>query len=557
MTGYIGRNPDTASYTLDPFAGDDTTVSFTMSRAPGSPNAILVIISGVVQRPIDAYDIVGDQLTFTEAPPTPPSGVTNNIVVLHLGDRVQVSQPADASIGLNQLTDNIKNYRPHTWTGDSVTTDFNLTYPAAYANSILVTLDGVVQEPGVDYGIDSTGLILQFVSSPGNLVKVSALLLGVRSVAEVVGNTVKNFVYTATASQTNFSGLDDNGELLQFAPGNIMVFLNGIRLLEGVDFNDSGGAEIVLIIGASASDIIEVWTVGSWASANHYTKEESNNLYSRKNKNVLINGNFDVWQRNTSFSADEYTADRWYAWAGTGGTHAITRQAFTLGQTIVPNHPKYYLRQVLSVVGTNSAGFEQRIEDVKSFNNDEVTVSFWAKVGSAIAANVRVIQNFGTGGSPSTEVKSTEQLINLTTSWAQYTVTFSIPSISGKTLGSNINDYFSIQIMIGDDSTAPASTYTLDVSQIQIELGQSATVWEQRSIDETIARCQRYYNKLNVYIKALADSDTDITLPVKLRSVPTITGGGAGFVTTLGTVDFWTGNQTTAAAQSIEFDSEL
>lgn len=545
MPGYIGRDPQTANYVLDPFAGDDSIVSFELSRTPASANAILVIISGVVQRPIDAYDIVGADLIFTEAPPTPPAGVTNNIEVLHLGDRVQLSQPADGSVGLNQLSDNMKNYRPHTWTGDDTETDFTMTYAVAYANSVLVTLDGVVQEPGVDYGIDSTGLILQFVSAPAYDVKISALQLGIRSIAEVVGNTVNNFIFTAIADQTSFTGLDDNGELLAYAPGNNLVFLNGVRLLEGVEYTDSGGAEIVLTTGANASDILELWTVGSWASADHYTKTEADAKYSLigtgagKIKNALINGNFDIWQRGIAFTGDEYTADRWNAWAGSGGTHAISRQTFTLGQTAVPDNPMYYWRQVLSGVGTDSAGFEQRIESVRIYNGDQVTVSFWAKVGSAISGNVRLVQNFGTSGSPSSEVKLTEQSISLTTSWVLFTKTFTVPSISGKTLGDDINDYLSVQIYIGDDATAPASTYTLDVSRVQIELGTSATDWERRPINEIIASCQRYFEKsydLDVdpgtvtpaghYIDRAPGTITDylyVSMPTSKRTNPSIT----------------------------------
>jgi hypothetical protein len=76
---YIGNQPSNTAYLIDTFSGNGTTTTFTMQIAPASPNSVFVIVSGVVQSPT-TYSTVGNQLTFSQAP---PSG-TNNIVCRYL-----------------------------------------------------------------------------------------------------------------------------------------------------------------------------------------------------------------------------------------------------------------------------------------------------------------------------------------------------------------------------------------------------------------------------------------------------------------------------------------
>jgi hypothetical protein len=77
---YFGNSPISASYLTDYFSGNNTTVAFTLSRAPVSASAVIITISGVKQA-ASTYGVSGTTLTFSAAP---PSG-TNNIEVLHLG----------------------------------------------------------------------------------------------------------------------------------------------------------------------------------------------------------------------------------------------------------------------------------------------------------------------------------------------------------------------------------------------------------------------------------------------------------------------------------------
>jgi hypothetical protein len=83
-----------------------------------------------------------------------------------------------------------------------------------------------------------------------------------------VNGTANRFKYTATASQTTFTGADDNGNTLAYDAGFLDVYLNGIRLVNGSDFTASSGTSIVLATGASASDILEVVAFGTFQLAN-------------------------------------------------------------------------------------------------------------------------------------------------------------------------------------------------------------------------------------------------------------------------------------------------
>ena len=213
-------------------------------------------------------------------------------------------------------------------------------------------------------------------------------------------------------------------------------------------------------------------------------------------RNLIINGNFDVWQRGTSFSASTsaiYTADRWFNQTS-GGTVGTSLQEFTLGQTDVPNNPKYFLRHEVTV-GNDNIRLVNKIEGVNTFSGQTITVSYWARhlsgtlPSGGIKAQLR--QDFGTGGSPSSTVYVDSDNISLTSNWQKFTVTFDVPSISGKIIGTDGNDYLGVALLwqVGTDTTA----YTIDLAQVQAEVGSTATPFEHRPYGTELALCQRYY----------------------------------------------------------------
>lgn len=204
--------------------------------------------------------------------------------------------------------------------------------------------------------------------------------------------------------------------------------------------------------------------------------------------NILINGDFDFWQRGTSFAGPGYWADRWRGDVGGGAT--ITRQEHTLGSS--PGQPRYYLRHARTTAATSgNVVLAQRIEDVRTHAGETVTVSIECACSVNKQFNVMFLQNFGTGGTPSNGVETANQTLNVTTTRQVHTFTFSLPSIAGKTLGTNNDSYLELRIV--EDSSF--STFTLDVFRVKVEPGSVATPFVRRPLALELALAQRYYEK--------------------------------------------------------------
>ncbi len=213
-------------------------------------------------------------------------------------------------------------------------------------------------------------------------------------------------------------------------------------------------------------------------------------------KNEIINGAFDVWQRGTSFTpapAGIYTADRFMVFAdGTGGTRTVSQQSFTPGNAITGYESQYYMRYATTVAPTGQGynNLTQRIEDVRTLAGQTVTVSFWAKTDAAKTFTLQVNQNFGSGGSTEVYTGFTPGWTT-TTSWARYSYSFTMPSISGKTVGTS--SFVGIQILL-----PTTGTYTLEFWGVQLEEGAVATDFQTATgtLQGELAACQRYYQRI-------------------------------------------------------------
>jgi hypothetical protein len=242
-------------------------------------------------------------------------------------------------------------------------------------------------------------------------------------------------------------------------------------------------------------------------------------------KNKIINGDFSNWQRGTSFSSTGYTADRWSC-NFSGATGTVSRQTFTPGTAPVAGYEGQFFLRLATTVADDNSRVEQKMEDVRTFAGQTVTVSLWAKADSARTITLEPYQNFGSGGSA--DVVVTSQTISVTTAWTRFTKTFDIPSVAGKTIGTS--SFFSLEI-----KHAPNATFTLDLWGVQVEAGSVATPFTTASgsIGGELALCQRYYyrttattqyDRFTTYSPAGGTGNlyaANFVVPVQMRVKPT------------------------------------
>ncbi len=302
------------------------------------------------------------------------------------------------------------------------------------------------------------------------------------------------------------------------------------------------------------------------ASDGTCTANITNNL---SNRNLILNGAFQIAQRSTSSTTNGYgSVDRWKL-DSSNITHNSTKSQQSLSSSDTPYTLGFrkFARIALSqagVVATNSyVEFQQKIEAQNISNSgwnytsssSFITVQFWfrcstnqtfyAWVTSTDGTNKRFTFSFTASGN---------------NAWTKITKT--IPGASGIQIDDNNEEGFNFVIapFYGTDYTGSvsldtwvtkndathspdyASTWltagasTFDVTGVQLEVGSVATDFEHRSFGQELLLCQRYYHKLtdsdnkiilfNDYNNETGNFWANITLPVTMRNAPTLTATG-------------------------------
>lgn len=220
--------------------------------------------------------------------------------------------------------------------------------------------------------------------------------------------------------------------------------------------------------------------------------------------NLFINSNLDFWQRGRSRSGTGtgqfFGADR-FIHGYTSCTHAVTALARNPGEGGAPVGARTAMVcQISGATASSAAWLGQKIERVDSAvgpcvldmvaNGDTATRKF----------GVRVIQVFGTGGSPSADVTTSYGTFTLSsTTPTRYRIPINLPSVAGKTIGADGNDCIYVVIDLvssGYDGTVSGQNGQFTFQQIAFVPGPNT--YGQLSFRhpaQELLLCERYCEK--------------------------------------------------------------
>jgi hypothetical protein len=257
-------------------------------------------------------------------------------------------------------------------------------------------------------------------------------------------------------------------------------------------------------------------------------------------RNLVHNPLFNIAQRGQGpfTTTASYTLDRWES-LFSADTFSLSQQAHsdTNRAQIGDESAVWFLfAQTTGTAGAGSFSFLQhKIEDVRRLAGKTVTVSFYAGGTNGAKVGVSIDQMFGSGGSPSASVFGAGQSVTITTAWQRCSLTFTLPSVAGKSFGTNNDSYSSMNVWFsagtnsaGRSGNIGVQTSNVGIWGVQLEIGDVMTPLEKPDPRYDLSNCQRFYSVTAPYIiGGYATSGTVVfatmTLPTTMRGAPTIT----------------------------------
>lgn len=210
-------------------------------------------------------------------------------------------------------------------------------------------------------------------------------------------------------------------------------------------------------------------------------------------QNYVMNSRFDFAQRGTSFNSIPNpinTLDRWgFTFDGSTGTYNLSQNGLTIQDTI-PGFPAFYLglNQTVAPSGDSLRVLHQQIEGVRNLAGKRCTLTFWAAADTTRNIQVNLRQNFGSGGSSSVELPL--QTVTLTSLLAKYTLHFTVPSITGQTVGPG--DTLELRFWLPINTT-----FGFALTQVMLNEGNLPAPWSYmgKTFAGELTLCQRFYEK--------------------------------------------------------------
>ena len=306
---------------------------------------------------------------------------------------------------------------------------------------------------------------------------------------------------------------------------------------------------------AAAASVSVVPTPGSGNELNYIRVTGAGNAYEARTpaqtlgdiggssadvgRNKIDNAQFNIAQRGAgAFTTNgAYTMDRWYLALSTD-TVSCSQQAFNDTQRASIGDEEATNAAAVAVTGSaTSSAFSllaQNIENVRRLANKTVTVSFWAYATAGTPnLGVGLRQFFGTGGSPSSLVDINASKVTLSTTPTRFSLTTSLASIAGKTLGTNNDHYTRLAFFFSSGSTNNALAGTIGVQTatfvlwgVQLEVGSVSTALEKLDAGRDLERCQRFYQVGSMFLQSynatLGSCGYFASFSTPMRAAPTL-----------------------------------
>lgn len=251
----------------------------------------------------------------------------------------------------------------------------------------------------------------------------------------------------------------------------------------------------------------------------------NNSLY----RQAIINGNFDVWQRGTSFTiADNtgaYTADRFYLYNLVSGQNYIGSRVEI---TDLPGS-NYALQTSWSA---STATFErQRIGytleniDAKKLAGKNVVLTLYVKSKQGLnqfVVNARYNNTGARVAYSDTLIIATSALTINTSTWTKIILPFTVPDLA--TLTSTGTFGFD---MYGRNTAGENTNDGVQIAQVQLCAGIADLPFQPKSYAEELRDCQRYYQ---TRVVRTINGIMNYGLPEDLRTTPTTATASAGTI---------------------------
>jgi hypothetical protein len=281
------------------------------------------------------------------------------------------------------------------------------------------------------------------------------------------------------------------------------------------------------------------------------------------NRNLVINGAMVVDQRNATgqpVGGYGYGVDRFRGYNNGTARYDVSQEDITDLEGFSHCY-KLAVTTTQSSYGSDiSVPIEQSIEghntaqlSFGTSNAQTVTISFYVK--SSVTGDFSCALF---NGSPITRSIVQNWTVNSANTWERKTLTFAGDTSGTWRTDNLVGAYVALASIGGSSGTARASaantwedgyknhlststnifatsSATLRFSGVQLELGEQATPFEHRSFGDELARCQRYYHRLDSanangnYLRYNNHRATSTTgsagtyhLPVKMRATPSI-----------------------------------